>query len=163
MFSFKEIISDEVFRCKLVVHKERFREKSFEGQPEEFGLIDTYALPTNEYLGSIPLWWNDMFLNKIIEIGETERRIHRITVSLHQPLIHIWTYEDYRKNRCDINKIGLQEKLQSMDVRVYHQISFLVREKIDNETHYWESRDIDIEEEFIRVLKWCYRPYKIND
>ena len=163
MFSFKEIISDEVFRCKLVVHKEPFRKKSFEGQSEKFGLIDTYILPTNEYLGSIPLWWNDAFLKQILEIGETERRIHRITVSLHQPLIHIWTYEDYRKNRCDINKIGLQEKLQSMDVRVYHQISFLVQEKIDNETHYWESRDIDIKEEFIRVLKWCYQPYKIND
>ena len=81
MFSFKEIISDEVFRCKLVVHKEPFRKKSFEGQSKEFGLIDTYALPMNEYLGSIPLWWNDVFLNKIIEIGETERYIHRININ----------------------------------------------------------------------------------
>ena len=163
MFSFKEIISDEVFRCKLVVHKERFREKSFEGQSEKFGFIDSYILPTNEYLGSIPLWWNDVFLNKIIEIGETERYIHRITVSLNHPFTHIWTFEDYRKNRCDIKDIEQTEKMQSKDVRIYHQISFLVREIIDNETHYWESRDKDIEEGFIRVLKWCYRPYKIND
>ena len=163
MFSFKEIISDEVFRCKLVVHKERFREKSFEGQPEEFGLIDTFVLHTDEYLGSIPLWWDKATLNKLIEIGETERSIYRITVSLRHPLKHLWTYEDYRKGRCDKNDIDEIELLPSGEPKVYNLISFLVRERIDNETHYWESRDKDIEEGFIRVLKWCYRPYKIND
>ena len=161
MFSFKEIISDEVFRCKLVVHKERFREKSFEGQSEKFGLIDSYILPTNEYLGSIPLWWNDVFLNKIIEIGETERYIHRITVSLNHPLTHIWTFEDYRKGRCDKNDIDEIELLPSGEPKVYNLISFLVRERIDNETQRWKGRNADIEESFMSVRRWCYLSYNI--
>lgn len=161
MFSFKEIISEEVFRCKLVVHKERFRERAFEEQSEEFGLIDIFVLHTDEYLGSIPLWWDKATLNKLIEIGETERSIHRITVSLRHPLKHLWTYEDYRKGRCDKNDIDEIELLPSGEPKVYNLISFLVRERIDNETQRWEGRNADIEESFMRVRRWCYLSYNI--
>ena len=88
MSSYRQIVKDEVFLCKLNVHKERFRKKSFEGQNDEFGLIDAYTIDGNYYLGSVPLWWDDEMLNHIMELGEWKTFIHRITVSTLSPMIH---------------------------------------------------------------------------
>ena len=156
MSSYRQIVKDEVFLCKLNVHKERFRKKSFEGQNDEFGLIDAYTIDGNYYLGSVPLWWDDEMLNHIMELGEWKTFIHRITVSTLSPMIHRWTYEDYRKGRCHIEDKGKIELLSSGEPKVYNQISFLVREIIDNETHKWESREADIDDTFRSVCRWSY-------
>ncbi len=150
-----------MFMCKLSVHQKRFRKKSFNGQYEEFALIDAFVIPTNEYLGSMPLWWDGPMQNMIMNIGNTERLVHRITVSLCHPLKHLWTYEDYRKGRCDKNDIDEIELLPSGEPKVYNLISFLVRERIDNETQRWKGRNADIEESFMSVRRWCYLSYNI--
>ncbi len=156
MSSYRQIINDEVFLCRLNVHKERFKKRSFEEQNEEFGLIDVYTISGNSYLGSIPLWWKSELLNHLIELGEYHTRIHRITVSTLKPMIHRWTWDDYRQKRCCVEDIGNVELLPSGKPKVYNQISFLVREIIDNETYKWESRDADIEDRFRSVCRWCY-------
>jgi hypothetical protein len=157
MSSYRQIVKDEVFLCKLNVHKERFRKKSFEGQNNEFGLIDVHTINGNSYLGSMPLWWNDDEVNHIMESGEWREYIHRITVSTLKPMIHRWTYEDCRKGRCRVEDRDKIELLSSGKPKIYNQISFLVRKNIDNETHRWESRESDIEEAFRKVWQWCYK------
>ena len=156
MSSFRQILKDEVILCRLIVHKKRFRKKSFEGQNDEFGLIDVYELNGDSYLGSIQLWWDDKMLNHVMELGEWKDYIHRITVSTLQPMIHRWTWEDCRKKHCCIEDIGKIERLSSGMPKMYDQISFLVREIIDNQTHKWEGRKSDIEYEFRSVFKWGY-------
>lgn len=156
MSSFRQILKDEVILCRLIVHKERFRKKSFDGQNDEFGLIDVHTVNGNFYLGSMPLWWNYEMLNHIMELDEWSESIHRITVSTLKPMIHRWTYEDYLKGRCRIEDKGKTELLSCGEPKVYNQISFLVRENIDNETHRWESRESDIEEAFRDIWRWCY-------
>lgn len=152
MSSFKQTIKDEKILCRLSVHKEKFRKKSFEGQYEEFGLIDTFDIRTNKYIGSMPLWWDENLLNRIVESGDDKMFIHRLTVSTLKPMIHQWTYEDYIKGYClldDINKIELDSGLP----RVYNQITFLVCERMDNETYRWENREMDIEVAFNGVCR----------
>lgn len=157
MSSYKEIIGDEVFRCRCYVSKERFRKKSFSEQHEELGLIHAFVIPTNHYLGSMPLWWDDETLNKIMVIGEKEIYVHRITVSTFKPMIHFWTYEDYRKGCCGLDDIDKPELLPSGNPKEYRCIQFLVREMNDNETNRWDSKYSDIEDAFRSVWKWCYR------
>ena len=53
------------------------------------------------------------------------------------------------------------ELLPSGEPKVYNLISFLVRERIDNETQRWEGRNADIEESFMSVRRWCYLSYNI--
>lgn len=156
MSSYTQIIKDERYICRLSVHKERFRNKSFEGQFEEFGLIDAFVIPSNDYMGSTPLWWDDSGLKQIMNINDAERVVHRITVSTKWPLIHTWTYEDFRKRLCERDDIGEIERLPSGEPRIYDRISFLQREIIDNETHRWEGRDADIESTFRSVCRWCF-------
>ena len=71
-------------------------------------------------------------------------------------MIHFWTYEDFLKSYCKIEKIGKIELLPSGSPRIYDKISFLVREVIDNEIHKWESREIDIDNAYKSVCHWCY-------
>ena len=71
-------------------------------------------------------------------------------------MIHRWTWEDCRKKHCCIEDIGKIERLSSGMPKMYDQISFLVREIIDNQTHKWEGRKSDIEYEFRSVFKWGY-------
>ena len=157
MSSYRQIVKDEIFLCRLNVHKERFRKKSFDGQNDEFGLIDVHTIDGDYYLGSMPLWWDSEMLNQIMELGERVSLIHRITVSTLKPMMHLWTYEDYRKGRCCIEDKGKTELLSSGEPKVYNQISFLVRKIINNKTHKWEGREADIEEVFRGVLQWCYK------
>lgn len=158
MSSYRQIVKEEILPCRLKVHKERFRKKSFDGQNEEFGLIDVFSITSNSYLGSIPLWWDDEMLNCIMIEGEWEECIHRFTVSTLQPMIHRWTYEDVRKGLCRFEDQGNLELLSSGIPKTYYQISFLVREIIDNQTLRWESREADIDEAVRSVCRWCY-PY----
>jgi hypothetical protein len=156
MRSYHEIIKDEIIVCRFHVHEEAFRRKSFEGQNKLFGLIDAYDLYHDEYIGSMPLWWDESMLDWIMREGDAIRKVHRITVSTHNPMIHRWTYEDVIKGRCTIEDIENIECLPSGCPKVYNTISFLVREIVDNESNRWESRDWDIENTFNSVCRWCY-------
>jgi len=152
---FKQIIKDESILCRLSAHVEYYRKISYEGQPEKFGLID--AIDSRQgYLGSMPLWWKEEDLEALIKSPNKDGIIHRITVSTLCPMIHFWTYEDFLKSYCKIEKIGKIELLPSSKPKIYDQISFLVREVIDNETHKWESREIDIDNAYNSVCRWCY-------
>lgn len=156
MRSYKQIIKDEIIECRFHVHKESFRRESFEGQNKEFGLIDAIDIYHNEYIGSMPLWWNEDTLNLRMSTGDTIKKVHRIIVSTKKPMIHRWTYEDVRKGNCRIEDIEKIECLPTGCPKVYNSISFLVREIVDNESNRWESRDWDIENAFDRVCRWCY-------
>lgn len=115
-------------------------------------LDDSFEVYFNPYMnGDRPMQ------NMIMNIGNTERLVHRITVSTKQPMIHVWTFEDYRKGFCEINDIDEIELLPSGEPKVYNLISFLVRERIDDETQRWEGRNSDVEETFLSVWRWCYK------
>ncbi|MBR2193180.1 MAG: hypothetical protein IJ910_07730 [Bacteroidaceae bacterium] len=157
MGSYKQIIKDERFWCRLTVQKKKYRDKSIKRQNDEFGLLDVYVIFSNEYLGSLSLFWDKNRLNQISEGDNNDHFVHRITVSTLKPMIHIWTYEDYRKHLCAINDIGKIELLPSGAPRIYNQISFLVLEIIDNETYRWEGREGNIEETFLKWERYCYR------
>ena len=142
--------------CRFHVHIESFRKVSFKGQHEVFGLIDAHDVHHNEYIGSMPLWWNESMLAQIMKIEDSISKVHLIRVSTKKAMIHKWTYEDYRKGHCTIENIENIECMPSGCPKVYNTISLLVREIVDNESNRWESRDWDIENAFNSVCRWCY-------
>lgn len=158
MGSYKQILKDEKFWCRLFVQKKEFRDKTIKRQNEEFGLLEVYVIFSNEYLGSLSLFWDKNRLDQISEGDNSEHFVHRITVSTIKPLIHIWRFEDYKKHLCTIDDLGKVELLPSGEPKIYNQITFLVLEIIDNETFRWEGREGDIENAFLKRIRHFYKP-----
>lgn len=147
----------ECLLCKIVLQEKYFRKESFEGQHKIFGLLDAFAIPGEEYIGSIPLWWDEKDLQMVRKRGVLNPiYVFRFTVTPHAPLPHIWTYEDYRKNLCRYEDIDMQELNPSGEPIMHDKITFLVLQIKDNETNKWDNIVDDIKRAYQCVCRWCY-------